>query len=116
MVVRSSEAVVAQHELPRSAASAACTVASLSTLMGTSFLLSYLVFHALHVCGWEPRLLTLLSSVPLFATCGNAALAAAAAGSLAALADLDHPQLLARMPKVLAAAIALFVLEIVVLA
>ncbi|HWZ88004.1 MAG TPA: hypothetical protein VNW92_04120 [Polyangiaceae bacterium] len=87
-------------------------LASLSALAGTSFLYAYMVLHALHVAGIDPKFVQLLSAVPLFATCGASVLAGSLFGVLCHFAGLDHGKILLRMPKLLALSVVLFTLEI----
>ena len=87
-------------------------LASLSALAGTSFLYAYMVLHALHVAGKDPKFVQLLSAVPLFATCGASALAGSLFGILCHFARLDQAKILLRMPKLLTLSLVLFTLEI----
>ena len=108
MQSRVSEATLVESPVTASAV----RVASLATLGGTSFLVAYMVFHALHVAGQDPLFLNSLSRIPLFSTCEAALLSGLGAGILATLSVLDHDKLLGRISKVLAVTILLFTLEI----
>jgi hypothetical protein len=72
-----------------------------------------MVFHALHVAGRDLRFVNLFSTIPLFATCAAASAVGLLLGGLGMLAVADPDSLLARLPKVLGVAIALFTIEIV---
>jgi hypothetical protein len=85
----------------------------LATIVGVSFLYSYMVFHALHVAKRDPQVVTLLSPIPLFATCAASAFTGIALGCVATLFALGNDKLLARLPRLLAVAMVLFALEIV---
>ena len=91
----------------------ATRVALLPTLVGIGFLCAYMLFHALHVADRDPQFMRRLSTIPLFATCGAASLAAFGTGLLGTLGVLDQHQLHARLPKVLALSALLFTAEIV---
>lgn len=113
MLSRVNEASVVPGVSARSG-SITRSLAVLSSLTGTTFLDAYLVLHALHVAGRDPKFVTRLSPVPLFACCGTAAIAGLLFGVSCSLVRLDHDKLLLRMPSILAVSVALFSLEILI--
>src|SRR5258708_856205 len=107
-----SDARAAERVVSQRAGALTHRLASLSALAGTSFLYAYMVLHALHVAGKDPKFVQLLSGVPLFATCGASALAGVSFGVLCHFSGLDQTKILLRLPKLLALSLVLFTLEI----
>jgi hypothetical protein len=114
MVSRASETNAAVRSSFARESAVSALLASLSALVGTSFLCSYMVFHALHVAGRDPQLVKLLCPIPLFATCGASLVTGVCFGCLSTLAVADHARLLTRLPKILGLAVVLFTLEILI--
>ncbi|HEY2409041.1 MAG TPA: hypothetical protein VGI10_23715 [Polyangiaceae bacterium] len=90
-------------------------VAPFATLSALGFLLSYMLVHALHVTGHDPRFIRELSTIPLFAGVEASALFGLSLGALATPRILDRSAVLGRLASLLALTVGAFVVEIALL-
>lgn len=84
-------------------------------LGGFTFLVTYMIFHALHVFGVEPPRVLRLSAIPLFATCGVGAWSGGLTAALGLFMFGNRRLLIQRMPQFLAVATVLYTAEMLLL-
>jgi hypothetical protein len=79
----------------------------------TTFLVAYVTLNLLHALSYDPTFVVALAPIPLFARFLASAICALPAGLALGLVVRDRALWLRRLPALLAAAIALFVVTIV---
>jgi hypothetical protein len=80
---------------------------------GAAFLVVYVTLQLFHALGRDPSLVTALSPIPLFARFAASSAFALPAGLALGLLVRDRERFLSRLPALLAAAIALFIIAVV---
>lgn len=80
---------------------------------GLAFFVAYITLHLLHANGHDPRIVGALGSIPLFARFIVSGTCALVAGPSVRFLVRDPAGFLRRLPAVLAAVIALFVVTVV---
>jgi hypothetical protein len=78
-----------------------------------TFLLAYAVLQLMHAAGRDLRIVVKIVAIPLFARCLASAACALPVGLVAGFVARDRGRWLERLPAVLVAAIALFIVTIV---